>query len=338
MNETNNNTDTLSEEILRVENLTIAYNDIRNKTTVNLTDGVSFSLRAGEIYGLVGESGCGKTVSSLAILRLLPVPVLSVNSGKIFYRGQNVLDQNIEDFKKIRGKKISMIFQEPGISLNPLYTIEKQLLEIFEFHEYNGNRRERVLELLNRSGIADPIRVMRSFPHELSGGMLQRVMISLALLFDPDVLIADEPTTSLDVTVQAQIMELLTELQREKKMSVLLITHNMGLIAGYADRVAVMYAGRIVEESPVKEFLEKPMHPYSRGLINAIPDIRSENAVPRPIPGTVPEPKNFPAGCRFLDRCPGAYDKCREKPDFININQNHRVACFSVAKEFSEAQ
>ena len=242
------NTVNQNDYLLKLENLSIAFDDPKTGHSIQLTDEVSFGVKPGEVFGLVGESGCGKTVSSLAILRLLPLPILRIAGGQILYKDKDLKQATNSEMRKLRGNQIGIIFQEPAAALNPLYTIEKQLLEIFNYHPFDGDPVARIHKLLERTGIADPPRVLKSYPHELSGGMLQRVMITLSLIFDPQLLIADEPTTALDVTVQAQIMALVKELQREKKMAVLLITHNMGLIAQYADRVAVMYAGRIVEE------------------------------------------------------------------------------------------
>ncbi len=320
-------TDAGSEPVLRVEDLSIGFTTEEGET-VAITDKVRFDLRAGEIYGLVGESGCGKTVTSLALLRLLPVPSGRVLSGSVRLKGEDILAMSPEELRSVRGRRMSMIFQEPSAAMNPLQTVEKQLLEGFEYHGFEGNRLKRILELLERVGIADPPRVLGAYPYELSGGMLQRVMIAMALLLKPDVIIADEPTTALDVTVQAQIMELLVELQKEEGAAILLITHNLGLIAQYADRLAVMYAGRIVEESTVDAFLDKPLHPYSNGLLNAIPDLTSDDPSLKPIPGQVPRPAEFPTGCRFRERCPRAFEPCGDRPELRFINSKQKTACF----------
>ncbi len=317
--------ETTQSPVLDVEGLSIAFGSQNNP--VQITDEVSFHIRAGEVYGLVGESGCGKTVTALALLRLLPEPGGRVMGGSVRFRGRDILSLPDEELRRLRGQELAMIFQEPSAALNPLVTVEKQLLEVFDYHEFSGSGSARVRELLSRVGIADPERILGAYPHELSGGMLQRVMIAMALLLDPALIIADEPTTALDVTVQAQIMDLLLELQRREGTSILLITHNMGLIAQYADRVGVMYAGRLVEEAPVPSFLERPLHPYSQGLLAAIPDLESPHPSVKPIAGQVPRPQEFPEGCRYFTRCPRAFEDCARKPEFVSQNES-RVACF----------
>jgi oligopeptide/dipeptide ABC transporter ATP-binding protein len=234
-----------------------------------------------------------------------------------------------EELRSLRGGAIAMIFQEPGAALNPLWPIRRQLLEPFHFHPFQGDPEKRIRGLLDRVGIADPDRVLAAYPHQLSGGMLQRVMIAMALCLSPSLLIADEPTTALDVTVQAQIMELIEELRRESGMAVLMVTHNLNLVAQYADRVGVMYAGRIVEESPVGDFLKRPLHPYSEGLLGALPSLNaSGRETMRPIPGQVPRPADYLPGCRFRDRCPHAFERCPAKPDPFPAGEGHTVACF----------
>ncbi len=293
-----------------------------------ITDKVSFTLAPGEAYGLVGESGCGKSVTCLSLLRLLPSPGGRVLGGRILFQGRDILSLPIDDLRSLRGSGIGMIFQEPGAALNPLWTIRRQLLEPFRYHEYSGNPEERIRFLLERVGIADPSRVLDAYPHQMSGGMLQRVMIAMALSLNPALLIADEPTTALDVTVQAQIMELLEELRREFDAALLMVTHNLNLVAQYADRVGVMYAGRIVEESPVADFLRNPLHPYSRGLLDALPRLDRADSRPRPIPGQVPRPADYDEGCRFRERCPHAFAACVRKPADFPGGTGRRVACF----------
>ncbi len=312
--------------ILKVEDLSIGFEGPDG--LIPITEGVSFEIYPGEMFGLVGESGCGKSVTCLSLLKLLPSPGGRVISGRICYKGREILSLSPQELRTLRGCEMSMIFQEPGAALNPLMTVERQMFECFQFHRYPGNPQQRSRDLLARTGIADPDRVLKAYPHQLSGGMLQRVMIGMALLLNPGFLIADEPTTALDVTVQAQIMELIRELQDEFQTAILLITHNLNLIAQYADRLAVMYAGRIVEQAPVPSFLENPRHPYSQGLLGALPRLEAHRNQPRPIPGHVPRPRDFAAGCRFADRCPEVMDKCSRKPEFYPIGEKHSAACF----------
>ena len=304
-----------------------------------ITDRLNFELRRGEVLGLVGESGCGKTVTALALLRLLPSPGGRVLGGRIHFQGRDVLQLSPPELRKLRGSEISMIFQEPSAALNPLITIEGQLSEVFAYHELSEAPgvlapEKRIRELLNRVGFADPDRILKSYPHQLSGGMLQRVVIAMALLLKPAIVIADEPTTALDVTVQAQIMELLVELQREEGTSVLLITHNLGLIAQYAERLAVMYAGRIVEDASVEDFLADPLHPYSQGLLAALPDVTRRKKL-QPIDGQVPRPAEYDDGCRFRDRCHRRQEvvpagACERQPPLLPLpaRPERSVACF----------
>jgi len=314
------------EPILTVRDLTVAFES--EGQYIEITDKVSLVINPGEIFGLVGESGCGKTVTALALIKLLPVPGSRILSGQAHFNGRDILSLTPAEIKQVRGKDISMIFQEPAAALNPLLTVRNQLMECFEYHEFHGNREERILDLLHRVGFPDPERNISSYPHELSGGMLQRVMIAMALLMKPSLIIADEPTTALDVTVQAQILELLVEMQKESGTSVLLITHNLNLIAQYADRLAVMYAGRIVEESGIEAFLKEPLHPYTKGLLAALPDLRTEHPELHPIRGQVPQPKDFEKGCRFRERCDYAFERCVQKPDLYPHGKGQRVACF----------
>ena len=315
-----------SQPLLEVENLSIGFGS--DQGTIAITDQVSFRIEAGEAYGLVGESGCGKSVTCLALLKLLPVPGGRILSGRILYKGRDILAMSHEELRRLRGGEIGMIFQEPGAALNPLWPIRKQLLEPFQYHAYAGDPLERITSLLNRVGIADTARVLEAYPHQLSGGMLQRVMIAMALSLNPSLLIADEPTTALDVTVQAQIMELLQDLRSEFGAAVLMVTHNLNLVAQYADRVGVMYAGRLVEESRVDDFLERPLHPYSEGLLAALPRLDRAHGSLHPIPGQVPRPADYLTGCRFRDRCPHAFAPCPQKPDQFPAGQGHTVACF----------
>ena len=312
--------------LLEVEDLSICFET--DEGIVEVTDGVAFEIFPGEIFGLAGESGCGKTVTALALLRLLPNPGTRITSGNVYLKGKDLLALSPDQLRFVRGKEISMVFQEPAAALNPLLTVENQLLECFSYHDFNGNKEERILELLHRVGFPDPHRILGAYPHELSGGMLQRVMIAMALIMQPGLIIADEPTTALDVTVQAQIMELLKEMEREMNTAILLITHNLGLIAQYADRLAIMYAGRIVEKSNLETFLKNPLHPYTKGLLNALPDLSTDKPELHPIPGQVPQPKDYTPGCRFKDRCEYAFERCKNKPDLFMQKEGQEVACF----------
>lgn len=314
------------EKLLEVKNLSLGFNT--DDGYVEIINDVSFSILEGEVFGLVGESGCGKTVTALSIMKLLPQPGAHIRTGEILLKGKNILTLTSNELQELRGKDISFIFQEPSAALNPLLPIGKQLDEVFLCHNYSGNSDDRVNELLKRVGFADPQRILALYPHELSGGMLQRVMIAMSLLLKPSLIIADEPTTALDVTIQAQIMELLIELKDQEDTSILLITHNLNLIAQYADRLAVMYAGRIAEESPTESFLKDTKHPYSSGLLAALPNLSTSGFSIKSIPGQVPQPVDYVNGCRFYDRCEKAFDKCDKKPELESIAAEHRVACF----------
>ncbi len=316
------------EPLLRIENLSLGFRSEGKITPV--TDAVSFEVREGEVFGLAGESGCGKTVTCLGLLRLLPAATSVVLSGHAWYRGRDLLSMNAEEMRAVRGREISMIFQEPSAALNPLLPVKTQLLFPFQQHKNSDLKGreplQRIRDLLVCVGFRDPDRVLRSYPHELSGGMLQRVMIAHALLLEPKLILADEPTTALDVTIQAQVLDLLAELQRDTGVGVLLITHNLNLIAQYADRAAVMYAGRVVESGPALDLLRDPRHPYSRGLLDALPNLDTAQ-VPKSIPGSVPPPGKYPTGCRFHDRCPRVFEPCTTDPVWSEPAPERRVAC-----------
>lgn len=320
--------------MIEVKDLTVAFE--QNERYIEITDKVSFNIAQGEIYGLVGESGCGKTVTALSLLRLLPSPGGKIMSGSVMLNGKNTLTLSQSEIRDIRGSEISMIFQEPSAALNPLLKVENQLMEMFDYHEYDGDKSKRVKDLLKRVGFPQPDRILSAYPHEMSGGMLQRVMIAMALMMKPALIIADEPTTALDVTVQAQIMELLVEMKEQTGSSILLITHNLGLIAQYADRLSVMYAGRIVEESGVTSFLKEPLHPYAKGLLNALPKLDDSQNKIHPIPGQVPQPKDYEEGCRFRERCEFAFADCFQMPPFYEPRTGQRAACFLYKKALYE--
>jgi oligopeptide/dipeptide ABC transporter ATP-binding protein len=308
---------------------------------VRAVNGVTFELDAGETLGLVGESGCGKSVTSLSILRLIPRPTGVISGGPIRFRGEDLLAKSEPEMRKIRGNAISMIFQEPMTALNPVYTCGFQIMEAIELHQRlnRSAARERAIDMLRLVGIPSPEQRVDEYPHQLSGGMRQRVMIAMALSCNPALLIADEPTTALDVTIQAQILALLARLRREFGMAVLLITHDLGVVAEVADRVAVMYGGRIVEHATVREIFARPLHPYTQGLMNAIPRLGKEQARLAVIPGTVPNPAALPPGCPFHPRCPLAVERCRiELPALLPAEGSdadaipHTVACFRAGE------
>ena len=316
--------------LLSIQDLSIGF--AADQGTVPVTDAVSLEIEEAQAFGLAGESGCGKTITALAVLRLLPKPGAKILSGKILFKGVDILTLPLDRLRDIRGREIGMIFQEPSAALNPLLPIKTQLFEVFDYHSVNDDPVKRVREVLNRVGFPDPDRVLHAFPHELSGGMLQRIMIALALTLRPALIIADEPTTALDVTVQAQVMELLFEMQQDTGTSVLLITHNLSLIAHYTKKIAIMYAGRIVETGDSDVFLDRPLHPYSKGLLKALPDLRSNSTKLEPIAGQVPRPIDYVSGCRFFDRCPYAFAVCKNKPPLFSV-QSRLVACFLYEKE-----
>jgi len=299
-------------------------------------DGVSFSLDRGETLALVGESGCGKSLTSLALLRLVPPPGRVDPGSGIRLGDTDVLALEGEALRRIRGRRIGMIFQDPMTSLNPVFTVGAQIAEGVRAHfpVSKSEARERALRLLQEVGIPDPSARLDAYPHQLSGGMRQRVMIAIALSAEPDILVADEPTTALDVTVQAQILEVLDQLRRSRGMAVLLITHDLGIVAGRADRVAVMYAGQIVEEAATPDLFARPSHPYTQGLFASVPRITGPVRRLTPIRGTVPPPVAWPAGCRFRPRCPQAFEQCELPPGLRPVGSGHSMRCW-LAEESS---
>ena len=298
-------------------------------------DNVSYHVYPGETLGVVGESGCGKSVSALSILRLIPMPPGEIVSGEIWFEGQNLLDLPMNRMRNIRGNRISMIFQEPMTSLNPVFTIGYQLSRVFKLHQ-NLSRKEaqkQSIEILEACEIPSPKRVLSAYPHQLSGGMRQRAMIAMALGCNPNVLIADEPTTALDVTIQAQILDLILRLKEKFKMAMILITHDLGIIAKSAQRVVVMYAGIKVEESDVESLFERPSHPYTIALMRSLPVLGREEKFLEEIKGVVPAPYRDIHGCKFADRCPEVIDQCyKEFPKLKEINKGHLVACIRRTK------
>lgn len=311
--------------LLRVSDLSIGID--RPDGVLALTDRVSFHLLEGEILGLIGESGCGKSISSLAIMGMLPEPGGTLLTGEVSFRDRNLFQLDESGLNQLRGQNISMIFQEPFAAMNPLIRVGEQMLEVFDYHSVDFDKHQKINDLLNEVGLTDHARILKSYPHELSGGMLQRIMIAMSLLLDPDLLIADEPTTALDVTVQAQIMNLIVRLKRERKMSVLLISHNISLMAQYTDRISVMYAGQIVESNDTASFLDDPQHPYSKGLMHAIPSLDQREGKILSIPGQVPEPGKYLPGCRFKSRCRYATDECLAEPPEKNLKNHGRYRC-----------
>ena len=294
----------MPETLLEVRDLRMAFET--GKGTVRALFGVTFSVAPAETVGLVGESGCGKTVTALSVLRLLPSPPAIVEGGEILFRGENLLALPEKRMCEVRGKVISMIFQEPMSSLNPVLTVGEQVAEVFTAHKVCGKREaaDRAVEWLRKVHMPDPARRAREYPHQMSGGMRQRAMIAMALALEPELLIADEPTTALDVTIQAQILTLLRELRERERMAVLLITHDLGVVHDFADRTAIMYLGRIVEIAPTRALFDDPVHPYTEGLLASLPGKRTGEKHLPSIPGTVPDLSSVPPGCPFADRCP----------------------------------
>jgi oligopeptide/dipeptide ABC transporter ATP-binding protein len=303
---------------------------------VKAVDGVDLHLHTGEILGIVGESGCGKTVTALSIMRLIRPPG-RITNGTIHFNGHDLLTLSDEQMRKLRGERISMIFQQPQSSLNPVITVGDQLAEVFKIHT-NDDQKTRwaaSVKLMQQVGIADAHKKAHAYPHELSGGQAQRVMIAMALALKPEILIADEPTTALDVTIQAQILELILDLRDQLQTAVILITHDLGIVAETADRVSVMYAGQIVEEAPVTELFENPQHPYTQGLINSIPILGESKEWLEVIPGIVPNLIDLPAGCRFAPRCRTRLQEkleiCSEQePELKQIHADHQTRCWFV--------
>ncbi len=326
------------EILLEVEDLRTHF--ITREVTRQAVDGVSFRIHRGRTLGMVGESGCGKSVTSLSILRLVPSPPGRIVGGRIVFKGRDLLGLSEREMRVVRGNQISMIFQEPMTSLNPVFTIGSQVAEVFRVHR-GMSRREAMGEavgMLDRVRIPDAAHRAREYPHQMSGGMRQRVMIAMALACNPDLLIADEPTTALDVTVQAQILNLMDELQAQYHSSILMITHDLGVIAETSDDVAIMYAGQIVEFAPSERLFEAPRHPYTQGLMRSVPRIEWIQAGQRiePIGGNVPDPAHFPSGCRFHPRCPFAADRCVAEAPALEEAEPGRTVCCHRWREIAE--
>ena len=318
------------ENLLEVKHLRTAFFSSK-KSSVTAVDDVSFDIKKGEIVGLVGESGCGKSVTSLSIMQLLKDTPGKITNGEVIFQGHNLLNASKKEMLDIRGDKMSMIFQEPMSSLNPSMRIDKQMIEGIRLHTplTKAEARKKAADILSQVGIPDPQRVLKNYPHQLSGGMSQRVMIAMAMSCEPDLLIADEPTTALDVTIQAQILELMKKIQQDKGMSILLITHDLGVVAEMCSRVIVMYAGKIVEEAPVEILFANPTHPYTQGLIASVPKLGSGVKVLPSIPGSVPDLSAMPKGCRFAPRCKYATEKChQEQPELLSVGEKQKCRCW----------
>jgi len=312
--------------LLEIKNLKMDFG--KNADALRAVDGVSLAVDVGETVCLVGESGCGKTVTALSIARLVPTPPANYVGGEILLNGQDVLKMSNGELRSIRGGVVSYVFQEPGASLNPVFRIGNQIKESLKLHRPEKATNEEVIRLLKLVGIPAPESRIRNYPFEMSGGMQQRVMIAMALASEPKLLVADEPTTALDVTIQAQILELLSELKQRLGMAILLITHNLGIVGDMADRVAVMYAGQIVELSPAKELLRRPLHPYTRALMASVPKLRSDADRLSAIPGNVPRIGDFPPGCRFAPRCVMARPECSKAiPELVEVEAGRFVRC-----------
>ncbi|MDQ3652740.1 MAG: ABC transporter ATP-binding protein [Acidobacteriota bacterium] len=308
---------------------------------VKAVDGITFDLKRGETLGIVGESGSGKSVTNLSILRLIPQPPGKIVSGEIVFDGQDILDLTPDEVRRIRGKRISMIFQDPMTSLNPFMRISKQLMEITRLHL--GHTKDQAyahaVKMLETVGIPDAASRVDSYPHEFSGGMRQRVMIAMALACEPELLIADEPTTALDVTIQAQILELIKQLKHDTGTSVILITHDLGVVAGMTDHIIVMYAGKVFEQAPTRELFASPGNPYTRGLLRSVPDPTAEQGALYQIPGLPPDVAHLPPGCPFAPRCERAEDIChREFPPFVQLNADHHSLCHFAAEVYAQSR
>jgi len=319
--------------LLSVQDLTVHFHS--NKRVAQALDGVSFEVRKGETVCLVGESGCGKTVSAMTILGIIPQPPGEIINGKILFNGQNLLDLKEEEIQQIRGKHIAMVFQEPMTSLNPVFTVGDQIQEVIVVHEKVDGREieERCIQLLRDVGIPSPDERLKDYPHQLSGGQRQRVMIAMALACNPDLVIADEPTTALDVTIQAQILNLFEDLKQKRNMSLLYITHDLGVVANIADRIYVMYAGVIVEQGDASQIFYNSRHPYTRGLLASLPSRTKRGMHLHSIPGTVPDAAFKPSGCPFHPRCDHAVDECRKQfPAMCDYGGGHLSRCPIIYK------
>mgnify|MGYP001170125164 CR=1 FL=1 len=331
---------THNETILSVNGLKTYFHT--EDGVVKAVDGISFELQKGETLGIVGESGSGKSVTNLSVMRLIPEPPGEIAGGKVVFDGIDVLDLPIDEVRKIRGRRIAMIFQDPMTSLNPFLKISKQLMEVTQLHlgHTKQQARSHAIKMLKTVGISDAEQRIDSYPHEFSGGMRQRVMIAMALSCDPELLIADEPTTALDVTIQAQILELIKDLKARMGTSVILITHDLGVVAGMTDKIIVMYAGKVFEQAPTRELFATPANPYTKGLLKSVPDPAHEQGKELyQIPGLPPDVAHLPPGCPFAERCDRAEDICRrEFPPFVEINADHHSLCHFASDVYRESK
>lgn len=319
----------MTEVILEVKDLRTNFKS--NVGEFSAVDGVNFTVQKGEILGVVGESGCGKSVTSLSIMRLIPTPPGRIADGSILFNGKDLVTESEKSMRSIRGNQISMIFQEPMTSLNPVYTIGDQLAETVKLHMGLKKKEAKryAIEMLEKVGIPRPHEIVNDYPHQLSGGMRQRVMIAMAMACNPELIIADEPTTALDVTIQAQILDLMRKLNKQFNTSIMFITHDLGVVAEICERVIVMYAGKIIEEGDVRSIFHNPKHPYTKGLLASIPKFDEKSARLYSIPGNVPTPDSMPKGCRFAPRCEFAFDKCHmEIPEITKVGEGHYARCF----------
>jgi oligopeptide/dipeptide ABC transporter ATP-binding protein len=317
-----------SAPLLRVENLRTYFHTPGG--VARAVDGVSFAIGRGETVGVVGESGCGKSVTALSLLRLVQPPGRIEDGSRIWFEGRDLMTLGSEEIRRVRGNRIAMVFQEPMTALNPVFTVGDQIAEVARVHDGASRKAawERAVEMLSLVGIPSPRERASSYPHQMSGGMRQRVLIAMALVMNPALLIADEPTTALDVTIQAQILELLARVQSQFGTAILLITHDLGVVAESVSRVLVMYGGQVVEEAPVRTLFAAPSHPYTRGLMQAMPRVGMERERLVTIPGSVPPPTAWPTGCRFRDRCSEAFDRCaREAPALVSLDAAHASRC-----------
>ena len=326
-----------NDQLLTVKDLRMHF--VTEDGTVKAVDGISFELKRGETLGVVGESGSGKSVASLSLMRLVPEPPGKLVSGSVVFHGRDVLKLSAREIRNLRGKRMAMIFQDPMTSLNPFMRVSKQLMEVTQLHLGHTKQQARAhaIKMLDQVGIPDASDRVDSYPHEFSGGMRQRVMIAMALSCQPELLIADEPTTALDVTIQAQILDLIKRAKSETAASVILITHDLGVVAGMADRVIVMYAGKVFEQAPTNEIFARPANPYTRGLLRSVPDPTAQQGNLYQIAGQPPDLARLPAGCPFAPRCERAEDICtREFPPFVELTRDHHSLCHFATDVYAE--